>query len=199
MYHARMNSKRITPENLNTIKKLIEIIGDDPTRPGLVDTPKRVLKAYDELFSGYQLDPASLLTTQFEQEDYTVDSMIICKDIEFYSMCEHHVAPFTGFAHVAYIPNKQGKVVGLSKLARLVDCFAKRLQIQEKMTAQVANALQTALDPLGVGVVIEAKHFCMCSRGVNKQSSKMVTSKLLGEFKTNSSTRAEFMRLCSQD
>lgn len=189
-----MEHKRLTDENQQTIRELIKIIGDDPSRPGLLDTPKRVLKAYSELFAGYDQDPHSILGTQFVQEDYTVDSMIICKDIEFYSMCEHHIAPFTGVAHVAYTP-RTNKVVGLSKLARLVDCFAKRLQIQEKMTAQIANVIQEVLNPVGVGVVIEAKHFCMCSRGVNKQGSKMVTSKVLGEFESDHRTRAEFMRL----
>ncbi len=186
--------QRINEKNLKIVEELIRIIGDDPTRPGLLDTPKRVLKSYGELFAGYEIEPKSILSTQFMQEDYSVDSMIICKNIEFYSMCEHHIAPFTGFAHVAYTP-RTNKVVGLSKLARLVDCFAKRLQIQEKMTAQIAGTIQEVLNPLGVGVVIEAKHFCMCSRGVNKQSSMMVTSKLLGEFESDSSTRAEFMRL----
>ncbi|MBW7877263.1 MAG: GTP cyclohydrolase I FolE [Candidatus Cloacimonetes bacterium] len=189
--------QRINEKNLKIVQELIRIIGDDPTRPGLLDTPKRVLKSYGELFAGYEIEPKSILSTQFKQEDYSVDSMIICKNIEFYSMCEHHIAPFTGFAHVAYTP-RTNKVVGLSKLARLVDCFAKRLQIQEKMTAQIAATIQDVLDPLGVGVVIEAKHFCMCSRGVNKQSSMMVTSKLLGEFESDSSTRAEFMRLIAR-
>jgi len=189
--------QRINEKNLKIVEELIRIIGDDPTRPGLLDTPKRVLKSYGELFAGYEIEPKSILSTQFMQEDYSVDSMIICKNIEFYSMCEHHIAPFTGFAHVAYTP-RTNKVVGLSKLARLVDCFAKRLQIQEKMTAQIAATIQDVLDPLGVGVVIEAKHFCMCSRGVNKQSSMMVTSKLLGEFESDSSTRAEFMRLIAR-
>ena len=188
-------SDRLSPENLELVKKLLTVIGDDPERPGLIETPKRVLKSYNELFAGYQTDPEGILAKQFEQEDYIVDSMIICKDIEFYSMCEHHIAPFTGYAHVAYIPREGGKVVGLSKLARLVDCFAKRLQIQEKLTTQVANTINEVLSPSGVGVVIEAKHFCMCSRGVNKQNSKMVTSKLLGEFKSNLATREEFIRL----
>ena len=186
---------RVTKDNEVHIKKLLEIIGDDPERPGLLETPKRVLKAYDEWFSGYNQDPFSVLKKQFVQEDYIVDSMIVCKDIEFYSMCEHHMAPFTGTAHVAYIPQRGGTVVGLSKLARLVDVYAKRLQIQEKLTNQIATTLQEALRPSGVGVVLQAKHFCMCSRGVNKQNSSMVTSKLLGEFKSNLATREEFMRL----
>jgi GTP cyclohydrolase IA len=190
-----MNSKRVTPENLDLIRQLLKIIGDDPERPGLQRTPERVLKAYDELFSGYNQNPTDVLDVQFVQEEYRVDSMIMCKDIEFYSMCEHHLAPFTGFAHIAYIPQPGGKVVGLSKMARLVDCFAKRLQIQEKMTTQIAETMQEVLEPSGVGVVIEAKHFCMCSRGVNKQNSKMVTSKLLGDLLDNLATREEFMRL----
>jgi len=186
---------KVNDENLKVVRKLIQIIGDDPERPGLQDTPKRVLKAYAELFSGYEQDPEEILGRQFVQEDYIVDSMVLCKDIEFYSMCEHHMAPFTGFAHVAYIPRRGGKVVGLSKLARLVDCFAKRLQIQEKLTAQVAYTINDVLNPAGVGVVLQAKHFCMCSRGVNKQNSSMVTSKLLGDFQDNLATREEFMRL----
>ncbi|PCJ17718.1 MAG: GTP cyclohydrolase I FolE [Candidatus Cloacimonadota bacterium] len=185
----------INDENIELIKKLLVIIGDDPTRPGLIDTPKRVLKAYKEYFSGYNQNPIEILNTQFSQEEYEVDSMIICRNIEFYSTCEHHMAPFTGYAHVAYLPKPGSKVVGLSKLARLVDVFAKRLQIQEKLTSQIANTLFEALEPAGVGVVIKARHFCMCSRGVNKQDSEMITSKLIGEFKTNSSTRAEFLKL----
>ena len=190
-----MNSKRVTPENLDLIRQLLKIIGDNPERPGLQMTPERVLKAYDELFAGYTQNPTDVLDVQFVQEEYRVDSMIMCKDIEFYSTCEHHLAPFTGFAHIAYIPRPGGKVVGLSKMARLVDCFAKRLQIQEKMTVQIAETMQEVLEPSGVGVVIEARHFCMCSRGVNKQNSKMVTSKLLGDLLDNLATREEFMRL----
>lgn len=188
-------SHLVNDENEALIKKLLTIIGDNPDRPGLLDTPKRVLKAYGEYFAGYQQDPFEVLNTQFVQEDYQVDSMIVCRNIEFYSTCEHHMAPFTGYAHVAYIPNPNSKVVGLSKLARLVDVFAKRLQIQEKLTSQIADTLFEALDPAGVGVVIKARHFCMCSRGVNKQDSEMITSKLLGDFRTNNATRAEFLKL----
>lgn len=188
-------SHLVNDENEALVKKLLTIIGDDPNRPGLLDTPKRVLKAYGEYFAGYQQDPFEVLNTQFVQEDYQVDSMILCRNIEFYSTCEHHMAPFTGYAHVAYIPNPDSKVVGLSKLARLVDVFAKRLQIQEKLTSQIADTLFEALNPAGVGVVIKARHFCMCSRGVNKQDSEMITSKLLGEFRTNTATRAEFLKL----
>jgi GTP cyclohydrolase I len=186
---------RLTPENIQTMTRVLEIIGDNPNRSGLIDTPKRVLKAYDEWFAGYDQKPEEILSRQFELEDCLIDEMIMCKDIEFYSMCEHHIAPFIGVAHVAYIPQKGGKVVGLSKLARLVDCFARRLQIQERMTVEIARAIETHLDPLGVGVVVEAKHMCMCSRGVNKQSSKMVTSTLLGQFKKSVRTRNEFMKL----
>ncbi len=189
------NPERLNPKNENLIRELLRLIGDNPDRPGLLNTPRRVLLAYDEWFSGYQQDPESILSVQFVQEEYRVDSMIMCKNIEFYSTCEHHLAPFTGRAHVAYIPRPGGKVVGLSKLARLVDCFSRRLQIQEKLTVQIADTIKNALDPLGVGVVMEAKHFCMCSRGVNKQSSQMVTSKLLGDFQENLATREEFMRL----
>lgn len=192
-----MTDSRLNQNNLKLIRDLLLVIGDDPDRPGLKDTPKRVLRAYDELFAGYNQNPAEVLNVQFVQEEYNIDSMIVCKNIEFYSTCEHHLAPFTGTAHVAYIPSPGGKVVGLSKMARLVDCFAKRLQIQEKMTTQIAETMDEVLSPKGVGVVIEAKHFCMCSRGVNKQSSKMVTSKLLGDFRVIG-TREEFIRLIGQ-
>ena len=192
-----MNESRVNDENLELIRDLLKVIGDNPDRPGLRETPKRVLRAYEELFAGYTQDPQEVLNVQFVQEEYNMDSMIVCKNIEFYSTCEHHLAPFTGIAHVAYIPTPGGRVVGLSKMARLVDCFAKRLQIQEKMTTQIAETMNDVLNPCGVGVVIEAKHFCMCSRGVNKQSSKMVTSKLIGDFK-ELGTREEFIRLIGQ-
>jgi GTP cyclohydrolase I len=188
-------SSRVNDKNIKHITELLRIIGDNPERPGLVDTPERVLRAYDEFFSGYSQDPEEILSKQFVLEDCRVDEMILLKDIEFYSMCEHHIVPFVGKAHIAYIPRPDGKVVGLSKLARLVDCFARRLQIQEKMTSQIAYTIQNVLKPYGVGVVLEAKHFCMCSRGVNKQSSSMITSTLLGKFKNSARTRNEFMTL----
>lgn len=172
------------------IESIIRLIGDDPTREGLIDTPKRVLKSYKDLFKGYKQNPLDVLKTTFDGGAYS--SMVICKDIEFYSTCEHHMIPFYGLAHVGYIPRE--RVVGLSKLARLVDIFARRLQIQEQMTDQIADSLQTALDPSGVMVVVKAKHMCMCARGVQKQSSWMVTSSIRGVF-DEPKVRAEFMEL----
>jgi GTP cyclohydrolase I len=173
------------------IRKFLEIIGENPDREGLLDTPKRVVKSWKELYKGYQQDPKEILSTFFK--DGTCEEMVILKDIEFSSMCEHHVLPFIGKAHIGYLPN--GKVIGLSKLARLVDCFAKRLQIQEKMTQQISKAINENLSPLGVAVVIEAHHQCMSCRGVGKQNSVMITSSMLGKFKTESIVRSEFLSL----
>lgn len=170
---------KITEDNLDVIRDLITIIGDNPYREGLIDTPKRVLKSYDEIFSGYQQNAREILSTTFE-EDISYDQIILSRDIPFASFCEHHMLPFTGIAHVAYLPNK--KVVGLSKLARIVDMYAKRLQIQEKMTDQIADAIFEVLSPLGVGVMITAHHTCMSMRGVNKQNSQMLTTALRGTF-----------------
>ncbi len=175
------------PENL--IRSLLEFIGEDTTREGLVDTPKRVIKSYEKLFAGYQQKPEDVLTV-FGDESY--DEMIVVKDIEFHSMCEHHMLPFIGRAHVAYIPN--GKIIGLSKMPRLVDMYARRLQNQERMTNQIAHALYKILRPKGVAVVVEAKHLCMMARGVRKQQSEVVTSSMLGLFKTDFNTRNEFLK-----
>lgn len=172
------------------IRQLIESLGEDISREGLADTPKRVDKAYDDLFSGYGKKPEDMVTV-FDDENY--DEMIVVKNIEFYSTCEHHMLPFFGKAHVAYIPN--GKILGLSKMPRLVEIFSRRLQNQERITTQVADALQEILNPKGVAVVLEAKHFCMMARGVEKQMSEVVTSALKGLFKKDASTRAEFLRL----
>lgn len=176
---------------LGAVIDILIAIGEDPEREGLKDTPKRVVKSWGELYAGYKQDPAEILSTVFE--DGACDEMVILKGIEFSSMCEHHMLPFIGVAHVGYLP--KGKVVGLSKLARLVDCFAKRLQIQEKMTQQIAKAIQTHLNPKGVGVVIEAHHQCMSCRGVKKQGTTMVTSAMLGKFRARSEVRAEFLSL----
>ena len=174
------------------IKTLILWAGDDPEREGLLDTPKRVAKSYREFFAGYEVDPREILSRTFKEvEGY--DEMVVLKDIEFESHCEHHMVPFTGKAHIAYLPTN--KVVGISKLARLVDAYAKRLQIQEKMTAQIANALNDILQPKGVGVVIEAVHQCMTSRGVHKRGSVMQTSQMLGLFRSDVRTRQEFFNL----
>lgn len=174
------------------VEILIRYAGDDPTREGLIETPKRVLNAYNEFFSGYTKDAESVLRKTFEEvEDY--DEMVIVKNIDMESHCEHHMVPIIGQAHVAYIPNN--RVVGISKLARVVDIYAKRLQTQETMTALIANTIQAVLEPKGVAVVIDAAHQCMSTRGVQKRNSSTVTSRMLGLFRSDSRTRAEFMQL----
>jgi GTP cyclohydrolase IA len=170
--------------------ELLATIETDVNREGLKDTPRRVDEAMQHLFSGYGEDPRALLTV-FDDEDY--DEMIVVKNIEFYSMCEHHMLPFFGKAHIAYIP--KGKIIGLSKLPRLLEIFSRRLQNQERLTTQIADALQELLEPKGVGVVIEAKHFCMMARGVEKQSSEVSTSALKGFFRERPATREEFLKL----
>jgi GTP cyclohydrolase I len=177
----------------DAVKTLIEYVGEDPNNPGLLETPKRVVKALLEQNAGYQQDPAIILAKDFDGGKY--DEMILLRNIEFYSTCCHHLLPFFGSAHVAYLPNRKNpRVVGLSKLARLVDCFAKRLQIQEQLTAQIADSIEEHLQSAGVGVVIEARHFCMCCRGVQKHQSTMINSALRGVFK-NEKPRAEFLAL----
>jgi GTP cyclohydrolase I len=171
------------------VRTLIRWAGDDPNREGLVDTPKRVVKAYEEWFAGYGLDPVDLLQRTFEEtEGY--DEIVLLRDIRFESFCEHHLAPIIGKAHVAYLPNT--RVIGISKLARLIEIFAKRMQIQEKMTAQIANTLDEVLQPKGVAVQIEAQHQCMTTRGIHKPGVSMVTSRLLGAFRSNPDTRREY-------
>ena len=172
------------------VLEIIKSIGEDPDREGLKHTPGRVAKAYGDMFAGYEQDPKEIMTV-FDDEKY--DEMIVVKDIEFYSHCEHHMLPFFGKAHVGYIPN--GKIVGLSKIPRIVDIFAKRLQNQERLTQQIAACLKEMLDPKGVGVVLEAQHLCMMSRGVQKQGSSATTSAMLGLFKERDNTRAEFLSL----
>lgn len=174
------------------VGEVLKCIGDDPEREGLRETPGRVVKAWGEWFSGYRADPASFLKT-FEDGAEGVDELVIVRGIDLFSHCEHHMAPFFGKAHVGYIPS--GKVVGLSKLARVVDAYARRLQVQERITNQVADLINDVLQPVGVGVVIEATHFCMCSRGVNKQGSTTITSALRGALKDKPEARAEFMGL----
>lgn len=174
------------------IRTLIAYAGDDPTREGLLGTPDRVVRSFDEFYGGYFQDPVELLQRTFEEvEGY--DEVVLLRDIPFVSHCEHHIAPIVGRAHVGYLP--QRRVVGISKLARVVDVFARRLQIQEKMTAQIATVIKQVLDPIGVGVVIEAEHHCMTTRGVNKHGVSMTTSTLLGAFRDNPDTRREFLRL----
>ncbi len=172
------------------VRTLLRWAGDDPAREGLRGTPGRVARAFEEYFTGYGTDPVELLQRTFEEVD-GYDEMVVLKDIRFESHCEHHLAPIIGRAHIAYLPNQ--RVVGISKLARLVEVFAKRLQIQEKMTAQIANTLADVLKPKGVGVVIEAAHQCMTTRGVHKPGVSMVTSQMLGAFRSDPSTRREFL------
>jgi len=172
------------------VKKILQKIGEDPSREGLKDTPKRVVKAWEKIFSGYNKKPEDVLTV-FDGENY--DQMVVVKDIEFYSTCEHHMLPFFGKVHIGYIPN--GRIIGLSKIPRIVEIFARRMQNQERMTSQIAESLDKLLKPKGVGVIVEAKHFCMMARGVEKQSSKATTSSLYGLFKTNQNTRSEFLKL----
>lgn len=176
----------------DAVRTLIRWAGDDPTREGLIDTPARVVRAYEEFFSGYQDDPVQILSRTFsEVEGY--DEMIVMNDIRFESHCEHHMVPVIGKAHVAYLPDR--RVVGISKLARLVDIYAKRLQIQEKMTVQIADTLNDVLQPKGVAVVIEAAHQCMTTRGVHKADATLVTSRMLGAFRSDSTTRREFLAM----
>ena len=172
------------------VRTLIRWAGDDPDREGLKGTPDRVVRAYREYFSGYLLDPNAILKRTFQETD-GYDEMIVLKDMRFESHCEHHLAPIIGHAHIAYLPRH--RVVGISKLARLLDCYAKRLQIQEKLTAQIANTLNEILQPRGVAVVIDASHQCMTTRGVHKTATSMVTSRMLGAFRTDPSTRREFL------
>ena len=174
------------------VKTLIRWAGDNPEREGLKETPKRVIRSYKDFFSGYNLDPREILSKKFKEVD-GYDEIIILKDIRLESHCEHHMVPFIGTAHVGYLPKK--KIVGLSKLARLVEAFAKRLQIQEKLTAQIANAIDEVLQPKGVGVIIEASHLCVATRGIHKPDSKMVTSRMLGSFRNDQATRKEFLDL----
>jgi len=176
------------------IRHILKALGEDPDREGLLKTPYRVTQALAFLTQGYQQDPAKVINDAVFTEDY--EEMIVQRDIDFYSLCEHHLLPFFGKAHVAYIPHH--KIVGISKLARLVDVFARRLQVQERLTNQIANIIMEKLDPLGVAVVIEAEHLCMRMRGVGKQNSMIITSTLLGAFRTRQETRQEFMTLIRQ-
>ncbi len=174
------------------VRTLIEWAGDNPNREGLIGTPERVVRAYEEFFAGYNDDPAALLATTFEETD-AYDEMIVLRDIRLESYCEHHIVPILGKAHIGYLP--AGRVVGISKLARLVEVFARRLQIQEVLTAQIADTIQRVLAPRGVGVVIEAAHQCMTTRGIRKPGVSMVTSRLLGAFRDDPATRREFLAM----
>lgn len=179
----------------NAIRKILEEIGENPDREGLVDTPKRVEKAYQHLFQGYSINPCEIISAAIFHEE--CNHMIIVRDIEVYSMCEHHMLPFFGKCHIGYIA--QNKVYGVSKLARLVDCFSRRLQVQERLTQQIASCLMEPIKAEGVGVIIEAQHLCMMMRGVEKQNSRMITSAMLGSFRTEIATRNEFLKLIGME
>ena len=186
------NARPSEAEAKAAVTTLIRWAGDDPRREGLLETPSRVVRAYQQFFEGYAIDPVALLQRTFEEvEGY--DEIVLLRDIRFDSHCEHHLMPILGRAHVAYLPER--RVVGISKLARVVDAYARRLQIQEKMTAQIANTINEVLEPQGVAVVIEATHQCMTARGVHKAGATMVTSRMLGRFRTDPRTRREFLAL----
>lgn len=187
---AGLFSKQIDQDRIaDAVRVILESIGEDPKREGLLRTPERVAKAYGELLSGYRTDPIELLNEAIFAVSY--DEMVIIRDIEFYSLCEHHMLPFLGRAHVAYLP--KGKVIGLSKIPRIVDMFARRLQVQERMTQQIANLVDELLHPKGVAVVVEGLHLCSVMRGVRKHDARMTTSSMSGAFRTNMPTRQEFL------
>lgn len=173
----------------DAIRNVLEAVGENPEREGLLRTPERVARMYEELLEGYRVDPVAMINDACFEENY--DEMVIVRDIEFYSLCEHHMLPFIGRAHVAYIP--KGHVIGLSKIPRIVDMFSRRLQVQERMTRQIADFLEQLLQPLGVAVVVEALHLCSMIRGVKKHDSRMTTSAMLGSFRTNLASRMEFL------
>ena len=182
---------RPSPEQAReAVRTLIRWAGDDPSREGLLETPERVVRAYGEWFAGYAEDPEQILATTFEETD-GYDEMVVLRNVRFSSHCEHHMAPIIGRAHIGYLPRH--RVVGISKLARLVEVYARRLQIQEKMTAQIAQAIKDVLEPAGVGVVIEATHQCMSTRGVDKPGASLITSQMTGAFRNDASTRREFL------
>ncbi len=187
---ARSERERLAAEE--AVRTLLRYVGEDPEREGLLRTPFRVVKAYEFLTAGYKQDPKVAINgALFVEEDY--QEIILCKDLDFYALCEHHLLPFMGKAHVAYLPNK--RIVGISKLARMVEIFCRRLQVQERLTTQIASTIMEEIEPLGVAVVLEAEHMCMRMRGVQKQNSWVTTSAMLGVFRTNHETRHEFMNL----
>ncbi|MFM9281521.1 GTP cyclohydrolase I FolE [Paenibacillus jiagnxiensis] len=175
------------------ISEILKLIGEDPDREGLLETPARVTRMYEEIFAGYEVDPREVLGVTFDENH---EELVIVKDIVYYSQCEHHMAPFFGKVHIGYIPS--GKIVGLSKLARLVEAVSRRLQVQERITSQIADTLMEAVEPYGVMVVVEGEHLCMCSRGVKKPGSKTVTSAVRGSFRENVARRAEFLSLIKE-
>ncbi len=191
------NTPEVTRDEAEeAVRTLLRWAGEDPQREGLIDTPKRVVNTYRDWFSGYEIDPAEYLGRTFE-EVAGYDEMIVLRDIPFESFCEHHMAPIIGRAHVGYLPSD--KVVGISKLARVVDAYARRFQVQEKLTAQIAHCIGLVLKPRGVGVVIDATHQCMTTRGVHKRGVSMITSQMLGTFREDARTRAEFLRFIDID
>ncbi|MDQ8733832.1 GTP cyclohydrolase I FolE [Paenibacillus sp. LHD-38] len=175
------------------IREILKLVGEDVEREGLLETPARVTRMYEEIFAGYEVDPREVLGVTFDEQH---EELVIVKDIVYYSQCEHHMAPFFGKAHIGYIPS--GKIAGLSKLARLVEAVTRRLQVQERITSQIADILAEELEPHGVMVVVEGEHLCMCARGVKKPGSKTVTSAVRGEFRTSSALRSEFLTLLKQ-
>jgi GTP cyclohydrolase I len=191
-----MTDKPTQEQAEEAVRTLLRWAGEDPAREGLLDTPKRVVKAYGDWFSGYDIDPGEYLRRTFEEVD-GYDEMVVLRGIEFESHCEHHMAPIIGRAHVGYMPSD--RVVGISKLARVVDGFARRFQVQEKLTAEIANCIRDTLRPRGVAVVIDAQHECMTTRGVHKRGVSMVTSQMLGSFRDDARTRAEFLRFIDID
>jgi GTP cyclohydrolase I len=189
-YPSEMDYKAIDKKKIvDAVSKILSAIGEDPQREGLVRTPHRVANAYEEILGGYTMDPVKLINGALFTVDY--DEMVVVKDIEFFSLCEHHLLPFFGRVHVAYLP--RNKVLGLSKIPRIVDMFAHRLQVQERMTQQIAHFMQDTINPLGVGVVVEAQHLCMMMRGIKKEQASMTTSAMLGGFRTRLETRMEFL------
>lgn len=186
--------KEVTDQLMGNYQGILEAIGENPEREGLLKTPERIAKAMLYMTQGYEMDAKEILNSAKFHESYS--EMVLVKDIELYSMCEHHMLPFFGKAHIAYIPN--GYITGLSKIARVVDCFSRRLQVQERLTHQILDAIQESLNPLGVAVVIEAKHLCMMMRGVSKQNSVTTTSAFSGQFETNE-TRSEFLKLITAE
>lgn len=195
--NARPDAAAVTQAQAeDAVRVLLRWAGEDPRREGLLDTPRRVVEAYGDWFSGYREDPREFLERTFE-EVAGYDEMIVLRDIEFESHCEHHMAPIIGKAHIGYLPD--GKVVGISKLARVVEAYARRFQVQEKMTAQIARCIQDVLQPRGVGVVVVGAHECMTTRGIHKRGVSMVTSKMLGDFREDARTRAEFLRFIAVD
>ena len=178
----------------DAVRRLLQFVGEDPNREGLIDTPKRVVKAYSEMTSGYSADVASILNVQFEQDEH-YSGIVLLRDIPFHSMCEHHLLPFSGHAHVAYIPGDNGRIVGLSKLARLVESYARRLQVQERMTVQIVDALMEHLNPNAAACIIRANHLCMSLRGVNKDTGGMMTSEMRGGFFHSAQARSELMSM----